>query len=129
MSLKDAVKSKIGLRETTIFSEDTSPPYSNPYNYPLNNEGIPIVPKKDVISGGFIGERKVFSGGFIVNSSQNSFVVRTEMGAKTVREGDLFAFENKNPDGRPLVFEVIQAESNKTGAYSIKTKDIGFLKE
>lgn len=129
MTLLNSVATKIGLRECKIFSMDTTPPYSNPYQYPLNENGVPLVPVDDVVKGGLIGERTIFSGGFIVNSGSNSFVVRSGMGGPNLQEGDKFAFQNSNPDRPPLVFEVTERKNNGSGSFIVKTKGIGFLDE
>ncbi len=114
-----------GFKRAEIFG--TEPPYPNPHGYPTNARGVPIVPR-DAVTTGMFGKIE-FSGGQIVSGSgERSFIVRTEFGAPTIREGDLFAFANTNPDRPALVYEVVEAESGR-GAYTVDVQDVGLLED
>lgn len=115
---------RLGVKRSKIFGED--PPYPNPHGYPTNPAGVPLVPESDVKNAGLMGTKKVFSGGLIVSTSDDSFVVRREFGAPRMDEGDLFAFDSKRENGPALVFEVV--EKGRGGdAYSVTTQDVGYL--
>lgn len=116
---------RFGFKRASIFGEE--PPYPNPKGYEITDAGVPIVPQDDVVTGGLIGNKTVFGGGEIVSGSgDDSFVIRKEFGAPTVREGDMFAFANQREGGPALVFEVVEAGKGR-GAYIVETQDVGYL--
>lgn len=117
------LKLTLGLERVQIFGEE--PPYSNPHGFETTPQGVPIVPQDEVIQGGLTGTKKVFSGGLITSGAgENTFIARTDMGAPSLRDGDLFAFRNQDPSRPSLVFEVINSGKK---CMEIETQDIGFL--
>lgn len=117
------LKLKLGLERIQIFGEE--PPYSNPHGFETTPHGVPIVPQDEVIQGGLTGTKKVFSGGLITSGSgENTFIARTDMGAPSLREGNMFAFQNQDPSRPALVFEVVESGRK---SIEIETQDVGFL--
>jgi len=113
---------KFGFKKAVIFGEE--PPYPNPYGYETTPNGVPIVPRDEVKTGGFMGSKEVFGGGEIVSTGRHSFVNRTDMGATSVRKGQMFAFENQNPNRPALVHKVVDTGPK---GISLETEDVGFL--
>lgn len=114
---------RLGLTKAEIFGENH--PYPNPHGFETTPEGVPIVPRDEVKKGGMIGQKTVFSGGEVVNGSgRHTFINRTDMGGTSIRKGQMFAFENSNPDRPALVFEVVDTDAKGT---TLETQDVGFL--
>lgn len=114
---------RLGLKRIQIFGEH--PPHPNPYGFETTEEGVPIVPKEEVVTGGLLGTKIVFDGHLVVSGAgDNTFIARTDMGGPSLRKGDMFAFQNQNPARPALVFEVVDSGRKKI---EIETQDVGFL--
>lgn len=114
---------RLGLTKAEIFGEEGS--YPNPHGFETTPDGVPIVPRDEVKKGGMTGQKTVFNGGEIVSGSgRHTFINRTDMGATSVRKGQMFAFENQDPDRPALVFEVVDTDRK---GITLETQDVGFL--